>query len=102
MKIEFTERDTDIINAIDEDLRNSSDPVLLVDELNKDYWIRFKVTDIAKANNFINQLYLNKIENIDTKDDLGIDVRSIDFSHDVDRIIGRLENLLNELKGKQL
>lgn len=97
MKFILEERDERLINAINKDIEAGIDLdtlPLYVSRTDKKYYIEFKCSDTAKANNFINFL-MNPNPEIQqyVKDSLGIDVLALNF-----RGLGDLSELKNDLQ----
>lgn len=104
MRIIITEKDRNMIDLINEDLKGNKDIPLLLNKTDKDYWIRFRVTDIAKANNFIWQLFYDKFEDIDEgciKREFGLDIKALDYSNHKRDLIDRLRLFINELENEE-
>lgn len=99
MKIIKSEKDENFEKNLKADLDKGESIPLLVSQLDKDYWIRFRVTDIAKANCFIQQLFYNKFEDTNVNTDLGLKIMSLDYSNGKAEAISMLENILDQLKG---
>ena len=99
MKIIKSEKDKNFEKNVKADLDKGESIPLLVSQPGKDYWIRFRVTDIAKANCFIQQLFYNKFEDINVNTDLGLKIMSLDYSNGKAEVISMLENILDQLKG---
>lgn len=102
MKIIKSENDKNFEKNIKADLDKGESIPLLASQPDKDYWIRFRVTDVAKANCFIYQLFYNKFEDINVNTDLGLDIKSFDYSNGKSEAISMLEDLLDQLKGDML
>lgn len=98
MKIIKSEKDENFEKNLKADLDEEKSIPLLVSQLGKDYWIRFRVTDVVKANSFIQQLFYDKFEDTNVNDDLGLKIMSLDYSNGKSEAISMLENLLDQLK----
>ena len=97
MKFEFEERELKAVENIQQDLDNGKDIPLFVYSTDREYALRFKCTDIAKANVLIHFL-INRCST-DTLKDCGIEILSIDYRDNKNDIIEVLEDTLQRLKG---
>lgn len=80
MKFEFDESDLKRIKNINDDLKEGKEPMLLVYNEGKDYFINFSCVDVAKANNFIGMLLCpNKEIQNDIEEKFGIRINSLNF-----------------------
>ena len=107
MKFVLEERDEKFINGLNKDIAENKNNTpfvpLSVDDMDKRYYIEFKCSDIAKANNFILTL-LNHNEEFQQhiKDTLGIDVLALnyrglgdisDIKEDLIKVVNKLERM---------
>lgn len=100
MKIIKSEKDKNFEKNLKADLDKGESIPLLVSQPDKDYWLRFRVTDVVKANSFIQQLFYGKFEDTNVNDDLGLKIMSLDYSNGKSEAISMLENLLDQLKSQ--
>lgn len=98
MKIIKSEKDENFEKNLTADLDKGESIPLLVSQPDKDYWLRFRVTDIAKANCFIQHLFYNKFEGTNVNTDLGLEIMSLDYSNGKTEAIELLKNVIEQLK----
>ena len=96
MRIVFEEKDIAFINSIEKDLSNENHEIpLLVNETDKTYKLSFNVTDIAKANVFL-QCFLFRDEKFQSE--TGIKPLQLIFQDNREDIIRILEDTIRQLK----
>lgn len=105
MKIEYDESELRSIAKVNDALTNGEDVPLFINELNKEYYLKFKVVDLGKANHFLCQCIAPNAEMAQyMTDSLGIDIRSIDYvnpaNSKVNEIVQVLESTIAYLKGE--
>ena len=93
MKFVLEEGDERFINNINRSIEEGELPPLFVSRTDTRYYIEFECTDIAKANAFVYTL-MNNDKSL--KEDIGIDVKCIAYSHP-DRKISKLKKLLQNV-----
>lgn len=93
MKFVLEEGDERFINNINRAIEEGEEKPPLFVRKDTRYYIEFECTDIAKANAFV----YNLISNGDSlKEELGIDVKCIAYSHP-DRKISKIKKLLENV-----
>ena len=94
MKFILDEKDGNFIKRINEDIANKTDYIpLIVNELGKNYYIQFEVTDIAKACNFITCLLYHNETRKQAEEILGIKMTALNYSG-----LGDLSEVKEELR----
>lgn len=97
MEIKFDENDLKVVKRINEETEDHK--FLYVSSTNKNYDLRFQVTDIGKANTFIQNLLHDRDESIEKS--IGIKVLELrypELCNDRDKLINYLERVIERLK----
>ena len=91
MEFVVTDKGKHFIDGINKDLEAGENIPLLVPEKDRNYFINFTCTDVAKANLFAYTLMYNR--NIDLEEVLGIRVNSFNYCQG-DSKVGELKDYL--------
>lgn len=99
MKVELEDKDLSYINRINADLNNGENIPLFINQVGKEYYIKFVCNDIAKANNFIMDLIMNP-DNKENEEKFGVQFISLNYYHGDDKIStlkSKLQSFIDEL-----
>jgi hypothetical protein len=94
MKIELDKGDIDYINKINASIEAGDKIPTFINEVGKEYYLRFEANDIAKASAFI-MYFMHPNKSQEILDEFGIDIKSIDFAPGGNKI-ANLKNLLQD------
>ena len=101
MKFILDEKDGNFIKRINEDIADKTNNVpLIVNQFNKNYYIQFEVTDIAKACNFITCLLYYDETRKQAEEILGIKMTALNYSGlgDLSEVKEDLRKLLDKVE----
>lgn len=98
MKFEFEAEELKTVEKIQKKLDAGEQVPLFVNSTEREYALRFKCTDIAKANELLFFLMSNTKDTNTKLSDCGIEILSIDYRDTKNDIIEVLEDTIRQIK----
>lgn len=97
MKIEFEEKDNIFIDNINKELNNENKLALFIDKKDRNFYLEFTCTDVAKANAFLMYFMINaSCKELEEK--FGIRLSSLKYSlANTNELKDRLQSIIDEL-----